>query len=181
MLSLSVKKEHDGNRSETAAEALQRLMDEYGNDVLRTCCLYLKDKHKAEDAFQEVFLRVFKKYGGFKGESSEKTWLIRITANVCKDILRSYWIKNVLISQKPYEEKADEGLESGVIERHENALLLKEVNALPLVFREAVILYYYQGFDTAAIAGMLRVPQGTVRSRLDRARKILKTKLGKEV
>jgi RNA polymerase sigma-70 factor (ECF subfamily) len=139
--------------------------------------MFLKDVHRAEDAFQEVFIRVFKKYGGFKGESSEKTWLIRITVNVCKDMLRNGWLKNVVLPGDRKKEEADAGFETEVAEKDENRLLLKAVNDLPLGFREAVILYYYQDLDTAEIGRMLHIPQGTVRSRLHRAREILKEKL----
>ncbi len=89
MDSLSVPKENKSIIGHDIEKEIQRLMDDYGDDVLRTSYMYLKDLQNAEDAFQEVFIRVFNKFESFKGESSEKTWIIRITINVCKDMLRS--------------------------------------------------------------------------------------------
>ena len=63
----------------------------YGNDVLRTAYMYVKDKYTAEDIFQDVFIKVNRSLSEFKGNSSIKTWIIRITINTCKDfIIGSY-------------------------------------------------------------------------------------------
>ena len=64
-----------------AEQFLERLMDEYGNTVLRMCYLYLKDYQLAEDAVQETFIKAMKSYESFEHKSSEKTWLIRIAIN----------------------------------------------------------------------------------------------------
>jgi RNA polymerase sigma-70 factor (ECF subfamily) len=66
MYSLSVPKENNPDKDRNIDEEIQRLMDTYGKDVLRTSYMYLKDMHRAEDAFQEVFIKVFKKYESFK-------------------------------------------------------------------------------------------------------------------
>ena len=60
---------------------LDRLMNEYGDDILRVCYLYLKDYHLAEDAVQETFIRAMRSYGSFGHRSKEKTWLTRIAVN----------------------------------------------------------------------------------------------------
>lgn len=62
---------------------LDRLMNEYGDDILRVCCLYLKDYHLAEDAVQDTFIRAMQSYGGFEHRAREKTWLTRIAVNCC--------------------------------------------------------------------------------------------------
>ena len=64
-----------------AEQLLERLMNDYGDALLRMCCLYLKDYQLAEDAVQETFIKAMKSYGTFKHQSSEKTWLIRIAVN----------------------------------------------------------------------------------------------------
>jgi RNA polymerase sigma-70 factor (ECF subfamily) len=171
MNSLLTKEDHKDD-----SRYIKRLMDAYGNDVLRTSFMYLKDKHKAEDAFQEVFIRIFKKRGGFLGNSSEKTWIIRITINVCKDMLRSSWLKRVLITDKP-DNGLTEDVEDKAIEKDENRQLYREVTSLPPQFKDVVILYYYHGFSTPEIAKTLDVAEGTVRSRLARSREILKDRL----
>ncbi|MBE6054279.1 MAG: sigma-70 family RNA polymerase sigma factor [Clostridium sartagoforme] len=157
---------------------IQRLMDTYGNDVLRTSYMYLKDLQSAEDAFQEVFIKVFNKFGNFKGQSSEKTWIIRITINVCKDMLRSSWLKKILLTDNVKEKRVSIGIENRIIKIEENRLLFDEVMSLSHRFKEVIILYYYQNCNTVEISKILSVAEGTVRSRLHRAREILKTRLG---
>lgn len=156
---------------------IERLIDNYGNDVLKIAYIYLKDKHLAEDAFQEVFIRVYKSYSKFKGKSSEKTWILSITMNICRDILRSSWLKRVIMfkdreasvqAQDPYQ------LENQVIKHIEYKELTNAVMNLPRKYKELILLYYYEGVSTPEISKILKLPEGTVRSRLFRAREILK-------
>jgi len=177
MYSLSVPKENEPGQNAEIAEEVKRMMDQYGNDVLRTAFMYLKDRQRAEDAFQEVFIRVFRKYGEFKGESSEKTWIIKITINLCKDILRSSWLKRVVITDRMGTRKSASDIEERFIRKDENKRIFNEVLSLPPVFREDIILYYYHGYDTPEISSILGAKEGTVRSRLHRARELLKSKL----
>lgn len=178
MDSLSVPKENKSVIGHDIEKEIQRLMDHYGDDVLRTSYMYLKDLQNAEDAFQEVFIRVFNKFESFKGESSEKTWIIRITINVCKDMLRSSWLKRVLLTDKLKEKNIIIGIDNRIIKEEENKILFEEVMALSYRFKEVIILYYYHNYNTTEISRILNVAEGTVRSRLHRAREILKTKLG---
>jgi RNA polymerase sigma-70 factor, ECF subfamily len=157
---------------------IERLIDLYGNDVLKTAYLYLKDKQRAEDAFQEVFIKVYKKYSSFKGESSEKTWIISITINVCKDLLRNSWFKRVFVTDKIInEDKYEKDTDETVIKLVENKILFDAVITLQPNLKDVVLLYYYQEFSTKEISKVLGVAEGTVRSRLHRAREILKNKL----
>lgn len=177
MYSLSVPKENKLQKSKNIELELERMMDNYGNDVLRTAYLFLKDYHKAEDAFQEVFVKVFHKYDGFHGESSEKTWIIKITINTCKDILRSGWLRRVHLTDTINEEGHNPSVENKILKSEENKLLFQEVISLKPAFKEVIILYYYQDYDTMQISKILNIAEGTVRSRLFRAREILRTKL----
>jgi RNA polymerase sigma-70 factor, ECF subfamily len=178
MDSLSVPKENKSVIGHDIEKEIQRLMDDYGDDVLRTSYMYLKDLQNAEDAFQEVFIRVFNKLESFKGESSEKTWVIRITINVCKDMLRSSWLKRVLLTDKLKEKNTIIGIDNKIIKEEENKILFEEVMSLSYRFKEVIILYYYHNYNTIEISRILNVAEGTVRSRLHRAREILKMKLG---
>lgn len=157
---------------------IERLMSTFGNDVLRTSYMYLKDLQKAEDVFQEVFCKIYRKYGSFRGDSSEKTWIIKITINVCRDILRSSWIKRVLLTDKIGVQNDLTDVESKIIKKEENRHLFAEVTSLPRNYKEVMILYYYHEFNTAEISITLNIAEGTVRSRLHRGREILRSKLG---
>jgi RNA polymerase sigma-70 factor (ECF subfamily) len=156
---------------------IERIMDSYGDIVLKTCYLYLKDIQRAEDAFQEVFLKIYKKYGSFKGQSSEKTWIMSITINVCKDILRSSWLKRVLLMENLSEERNHDTVDDKVIKNIEEELIFNEVVSLPANLKDVIVLYYYQEFTTKEISKILDTAEGTVRSRLHRARELLKKKL----
>ena len=69
-----------------ADDLLERMIRDYGDALLRTCYLYLKDYHLAEDAVQETLIKAMKHYGGFRHHSDEKTWLTRIAINCCKNM-----------------------------------------------------------------------------------------------
>ncbi|MCM0647914.1 sigma-70 family RNA polymerase sigma factor [Clostridium swellfunianum] len=157
---------------------IERMIDIYGNDVLRISYLYLKDVQRAEDALQEVFMKVYTKYGSFKGHSSEKTWIMRITINVCKDILRGSWLKRVFLAGDVIPMNKDEdNPEPTALRLLENRMVFDEVVSLRSTLKDVVILYYYEDFDTNEISSILGIAEGTVRSRLHRARDILRNKL----
>jgi RNA polymerase sigma-70 factor, ECF subfamily len=161
-------------------EKIEQLMNDYGNDVLRIAYLYLKDKYLAEDVFQEVFVKVYKNYNKFKSNSSEKTWIMSITINTCRDMLRVSWFKKVfMLKDTDYDLQIDtnENIDDKVAEKVQYEELLKEVMNLPYKYRVPVILYYYEGLSTSDISVSMKIPEGTVRSRLFRARTILKSNL----
>lgn len=78
-------------------DAYVEVLDLYGNRLLKTCYLILKDKQEAEDVVQETFLRLFKQIDSFKGNSSIYTWIYQIALNLCRDRLKA---KKILLSMK---------------------------------------------------------------------------------
>ena len=81
--------------NQTPADRLDRMVQQYEKDLLRICCIYLRNRTAAEDVVQETFLKAFKNMDTFRGESSEKTWLIRIAINCCRDYRRSAWYRYI--------------------------------------------------------------------------------------
>ena len=75
-------------------EQLSRLIRTYEKDLLRLCCIYMKDVTLAEDAVQETFIKAYKSMDAFRGDSSARTWLIRIAINTCRDMRRGSWLRN---------------------------------------------------------------------------------------
>lgn len=149
---------------------LERFVEQYGDGLLRTCLLYLKDYGLAEDAVQETFLRAFRNYHKFEGRSSEKTWLTAIAINVCRTMLRSPWRRrNVGEEALLLLQAEDPDLPDPTVAR--------AVMQLPGDQRAAVILYYVQEMKIREIAQALEIPQATVSSRLNRARKKLRAEL----
>ncbi|MDL2323681.1 sigma-70 family RNA polymerase sigma factor [Ruminococcaceae bacterium OttesenSCG-928-A16] len=152
---------------------LARMMDCYGNALLRLCFMYLKDTQLAEDAVQETFLKVYKNYHLFDGSNSEKAWVNRIAINVCKDMLRSAWNRRVSV----VEELAEIADENGTMCDPADTTLIAAVMQLKPKYKEVILLFYYQDMKIADIATALNVPESTISVRLKRAREHLKKHL----
>ena len=152
---------------------IEELIDLYGNGILRLCILYLGDRHLAEDAFQETFIKAWKKWDGFRGECSVKTWLTRIAINTCRDMLRSGWLRTMRRSQ-PVETLFDLATDEDI---QEEAAVRDALMRLPGIYREVVLLHYDQGLKITAIAKALRLSPNTVSTRLRRARALIEKEL----
>lgn len=158
---------------------LNRLMSEYGNYVLRLCYFYTKDLHLAEDIFQEVYFKVYKNYNKFNHNSSEKTWITKIASNTCKSYLRNSWFKRILLQEKLPNDVYEE-VEKVFFEQEEQRLIIKEILALDIKYREVVLLYYYNALSIKEIASILSITETNVRVRLNRSRQKLKLRLEEE-
>ena len=157
---------------EERGQTLERLMEEYGDRVMRTCLLFLQDRLLAEDASQETFIRAWRALDQLREGATEKAWLMKIAVNVCKSMLRSR-------SRRIPDAKAaaDEMPEPGAPDRYPDHTVFDAVSALPVRYRSPVILCYYQGLSAGEIAGILHLPGATVRTRLARARALLRDEL----
>ena len=149
--------------------AFELLVAQNQEKLLRTCYLYLRDRQLAEDAVQETFLKAYRSLPAFRGDSSEKTWLMRIAVNTCRDLYRSEWFRYMDRRVIP-----EELPESGVSFTCREESLVVEVMRLPRRLREATLLYYYHGMDEREIAEALGVSRSAVSDRLSRARRKLK-------
>ncbi|MCR5727948.1 MAG: sigma-70 family RNA polymerase sigma factor [Lachnospiraceae bacterium] len=157
---------------------VETLMRQYGNDVLRTAYSYVKDKYTAEDIFQEVFIKVFKNLENFRDESDVKTWLIRITINTAKDYLKSAYNQKV-VPMMEFEENmltSDDDYEK-IENQDRDEQVKKTVMSLPDQYREVLLCVYYHDMSVADTAKALNIAEGTVKSRLSRAREMMKNKL----
>ena len=149
--------------------AFELLVAQNQEKLLRTCYLYLRDRQLAEDAVQETFLKAYRSLPSFRGDSGEKTWLMRIAVNTCRDLYRSEWFRHMDRRVIP-----EELPESGVPFTCREESLIVEVMRLPRRLREATLLYYYHGMDEREIAEALGVSRSAVSDRLSRARRKLK-------
>ena len=156
---------------------IEELIDLYGDDIFRLCLAYLGERHLAEDAFQETFLKAWKNAEHFRGESSAKTWLASIAVNNCRDMLRSGWFRMQRRSQS-----IDQLLDLAVEAAHpQDTPIRTMVLSLPGKYREVILLYYDQNMKLKDIARHLRLSQNTVSTRLRRARKMLEKTLKGEL
>lgn len=153
-------------------EIISRLINQYGNSILRMCYMYLKDYQLAEDVTQETFLQVYEKYETFENRSSEKTWITRIAINRCKNCMRTHWFKRVSIDTIPEIPESDSY--DRILDK--NAISL-EIMKLPQKYKEVILLYYYQELSVKEIAFILNQKETTILQRLKRAREHLKPRL----
>lgn len=160
-------------KSHNMEEYLTFLMNNYGNSVFRICYAYLKDYQLAEDVAQETFIRVYQHYEEFHNQSSIKAWITQIAINLCKNQMRTHWWKNRFHQGIQEEEEAVECYDSVLNEQ----VIYKEINKLPIKYKEVILLYYFQEFTIYEIAQILKVKESTVKARLVRAREKLKPKL----
>ena len=148
------------------------LMRRYGDALVRMCCLYLNDASLAQDAAQDTFIKAWRNLGQFRGECDERTWLMRIAINTCRDYHRTAWLRHV-DRGTPLEALPEVGAE----DTHPDGEVIRAVMALPLREREAVLLRYYQEMTIAEAAQALRISQSAVKQRLRRANRRLRDRL----
>ena len=148
-----------------------RLYDQYATDVLRVCYFYLSDREKAEDVCQDVFVRLMTTHPLLR-PGREKSWLLKVALNRCRDLWRGAWLKRVILGGPTFEliPAPDE-----FSRRDDQQAMMAAINQLPATFKEVILLHYYQGMNIAEIAQMLELPEGTISSRLSRGRKKLES------
>lgn len=142
----------------------------YATDVLRMCCFYLGDRQRAEDVCQDVFVKLIRQRPPLE-DGKEKAWLLKVAMNGCRDLWRGAWLKRVTLGDDSMQTIA---APDDSERRSEARELMDAIRRLPPDFRETVLLFYYQNYGIAEIADMLGLSQGTVSSRLSRARDKLK-------
>ena len=152
------------------AEA-ERLVYTYSDLILRLSYTYLKSTHDAEDICQTVFLKLLTSGQTFDSPAHEKAWIIRTTANACKDALRSSFRRRTVALEAAAATPAPEAPDHAVLEA---------VMALPENYREAIYLHYYEGYSVCEIAGLLGQSEAAVAAHLSRGRRKLRTTLGGE-
>lgn len=154
-------KEHDPLTSR-----LERSYAAHGAAVYRLAMVYLGRPADAEDVTQEVFLRLLDRAPVFADTDHEKRWLLRVTANLCRDQLRGFWRKRTVALD-----------ESCPVSEGPDRTLWETVLALPEVYKGPIHLHYYEGYSVAEVAEILKLSQSAVKMRLQRGRAMLKLEL----
>lgn len=141
----------------------------YQDMVYRVALHALGTPQDADDAVQEVFLRLFCQRKAFEREEHLRHWLLRVTVNYCRDVLKSSWRRKVPL---------DSIAETPVFDQPEEQALYETVMTLPEKYRVVLDLFYYEALSTQEIADLLGLRQTAVTTRLSRGRTILKEQLG---
>ena len=153
-------------RQTVSADEFETAYDTYSAAVYRLALVYLGRPADEEDVTQGVFVRLPCGVGAFTGEDHKKRWLLRVTANLCRDQLRGIWRKQVT--------ELEDTLPAAPAQEQE---ALDAVLALPEQYKLPIHLYYYEGYSVAEIAGILKLGRSAVKMRLKRGREMLKIEL----
>lgn len=145
-------------------------IEQYADTIARLCMVYLKNPADSEDISQMVFLKYALCDTVFESEEHKKAWLIRVTVNACRDLLKSFFHSRTVpldsLLQCPAELPQD------------NREVLEAVLALPKQYREVIYLHFYEGYTAPEIGKLLKKNTNTVYTLLRRAKEILKVSLG---
>ena len=163
--------------------AIEKMVRTYQKDVYRLAFSILDNADEADDGTQEAFLAALRALGSFRENAAFKTWLFRITINVCRARLRRG--KNRIRLQQILQglfhlQRDEEHPEKTAIQSEADAELQCAIRTLDDKHRIPVVLRYYHDMSIADIASILEVPIGTVHSRLNHARAKLRTVLKEE-
>lgn len=149
---------------------VNQAIDKYANMVKRICLVNLKNQQDTEDVFQEVFIKYALKSPDFTSAEHEKAWLIRVTLNACRDLIKSFFRSKTV--------GIDQLLEQAAPQIEKDYDLMKAVLELPRKYREVIYLHYYEEYKAADIGKILNMKVNTVYSNLSRGRKMLRESLG---
>ena len=144
-------------------DQLERMMQQYGDMLVRLCAALIKDRDLAQDVVQETFLRAWRHMDSLRDTKSEKAWLCRIAINLCRDQQRTRWFRSVirdetLLDQIPAPKTSD------------HSEVLEAVGRLPQRLREVIMLHYYENLDAPEMAQILGITPSAVYRRLRQAR-----------
>ena len=156
-------------RSENEAN---RAVSLYSDTVRRICFMHLRNYNDVEDVFQDVFMKYILYEHCFENDEHEKAWIIRVTINRCKDILKSFFRRKVHsledVKTEPFYIQEDD------------SHILDAVLGLPENYKDVIYLFYYEGYTAVEIARLMGKKENTIYTWLARARANLKTELGGE-
>lgn len=152
------------------ARDLRELMNAYGQDVWNLAFILTRRNDLADDIAQDVFLKAYKSIHSFRGQSSIKTWLLSITRNTSINYLRTAFMRKVTLLEWVTPRDLGPSAEQVVMDQAYSSEIWEAVLKLPVKLREVLILHGKYDLNTKEIAAMLHLSEGTVKSRLSRAR-----------
>lgn len=146
-----------------------RAIDKYADMVRRICMLHLKNDADTEDIFQTVFMKYVLEPTVFESEDHEKAWLIRVTVNACKDLIKSFF--------RSHTQPLEDALACAEV-REDHREVLEAVLALPEKYKDVIYLHYFEGYSAVEISGILKKNVNTIYTLLRRAKDLLRDRLG---
>ncbi len=152
--------------------SVEETFQKYGNRIFSAAFSICRSQADADDVVQDTLIRYYSLNKEFESEEHLKAWLIRVAINRAKDIKSSFWQKNT-VGWEDYMEELE-------FEEPEDSRLFEAVMRLPEKYRAVIHLFYYEDYAVEEISSILRRPEGTIKSQLNRGRKLLKSMLQEE-
>ncbi|HEY1904053.1 MAG TPA: sigma-70 family RNA polymerase sigma factor [Terracidiphilus sp.] len=154
-------------------QAFEGIVRRWQGPLVNMAWRYCRDRGRAEELAQEAFVRAWRGLGGWRREGNFSTWLFALAANVFRTELKRFPTVNV-----PMDEIAERSMpaeqDSELEKKRISEAVRRAVLALPVRYREPVVLFYFHEMDVAAAARTMRLPEGTLKARLSRARELLR-------
>ena len=153
--------------------AFEGIVRRWQGPLLNMAWRYCRDRGRAEELAQEAFLRAWRGLAGWRRDSKFSTWLFALAANVFRSDLKRFPTVNVPIDDVAEPSEPASQL-NALAERSRDESIRRAVLALPQRYREPLVLFYFHEMDVSAAARTMRLPEGTVKARLARARALLR-------
>jgi RNA polymerase sigma-70 factor (ECF subfamily) len=153
--------------------AFEGIVRRWQGPLVNMAWRYCRDRGRAEEMAQEALVRAWRGLAQWRREGSFSTWLFALAANVFRSELKRFPTLDVRIEDAPEPSRAAMQ-ESGLAMRQSADAVRRAVLALPVRYREPVVLFYFHEMDVGAAARTMGIPEGTVKARLARARALLK-------
>lgn len=156
---------------------LETVIDEHGEHLLRMAFFYVRNRETAKDIVQEVFI-VFYKRAEYKEQGKLRAYLTKMTVNRCKDYLKSWSFRHLKFSTD-WIEPVHKEKDTLIVKEEQTEIGIAVLN-LPVKYREVIIFYYYEEYKVREIAKMLSLSESTVKTRMAKARRLLKKELASD-
>lgn len=160
---------------------MDHYIQQYGRRLYGLCMSLCANPTEADDLYQETWLRVLRKFHQYDSNYAFEAWLTQICVNLYRDNLRRKKLNPFYDLFSSTEDKEAQMAQVASAEKEDYSELYEAVNTLQDKLRMTVILHYFQGFDVNQTAQALQIPVGTVKSRLNKARKLLKEVLKSDI
>ena len=148
---------------------MNRAIERYADTVRRLCMVHLKNRADTEDIFQTVFLKYVLSSVSFESEEHEKAWIIRVTINACKDLLKSFYRRRTV--------SLDAVIEQPALLPPDNRAVLEAVLSLAPQYKDVVYLHFYEDYTAPQISKILGKNVNTVYTIITRSKQMLREKL----
>lgn len=159
---------------------INEYIEQYGKRLYGLCMVLCKNKYDADDLYQDTWLKVVRYINQYDNSQQFESWLTRICVNTYKNTWRRISRSPIFNTFSSNEEKDAIINNIAYTEKNDYSDLHSAIDNLPDKFRLAVILYYFEDMDINKVAKVMSIPQGTVKSRLSKARKMLREVLKDE-